>query len=136
MSNAVKFTPANGKIKVSALRKQISDSGYARYQFSISDTGVGMSEAFMKKMYDAFEREQTSTKTGYIGAGLGLSITKKLLNIMGGSISVKSKKDEGSTFTVDLPLKLVEHTSTGEIIEESKIPKHFDEHRIVLVEDI
>jgi PAS domain S-box-containing protein len=136
MSNAVKFTPANGKIKVSALRKQISDSGYARYQFSISDTGVGMSEAFMKKMYDAFEREQTSTKTGYIGAGLGLSITKKLLNIMGGSISVKSKKDEGSTFTVDLPLKLVEHTSTGEIIEESKIPKHFDEHRILLVEDI
>ncbi len=136
LSNAVKFTPANGTIKISAKRKQISDSGYARYQFSISDTGVGMTEDFMKKMYVAFEREHTSTKTGYIGTGLGLSITKKLLDVMGGSISVKSKKGEGSTFTVDLPLKLVEHTPTGEIVEESKIPKHSGEHRILLVEDI
>ena len=136
LGNAVKFTPAKGTITISARRKQISDSGYARYQFSISDTGVGITEEFMKKMYDAFERENSSTKTGYIGTGLGLSITKKLLDVMGGSISVKSKKGEGSTFTVDLPLKLVEHTPSGEIIEESKIPKHSGEHRILLVEDI
>ena len=109
LSNAVKFTPAHGTIKISARRKQISDSGYARYQFTVEDTGVGMTEDFMRKMYDAFEREDTSTRTGYIGTGLGLAITKKLLNVMGGSISVKSKKGEGSTFTVDLPLKLVEH---------------------------
>ena len=136
LGNAVKFTPAKGTIKISAKRKQISDSGYARYQFSISDTGVGMTDDFMKKMYDAFERENNSTKTGYIGTGLGLSITKKLLDVMGGSVSVKSKKDEGSTFTIDLPLKLVEHTPQNETVEESKIPKHSGEYRILLVEDI
>ena len=136
ISNAIKFTPPNGTIKISARRKQISDSGYARYQFSISDTGVGMTEEFMKKMYDAFERENSSTKTGYIGTGLGLSITKKLLDVMGGSISVKSVKDEGSTFTVDLPLKLVEHNQKAEIVEESTIQKRSGGHRILLVEDI
>ena len=136
LGNAVNFTPANGTIKISARRKQISDSGYARYQFTISDTGVGMTEDFMKKMYNAFERENNSTKTGYIGTGLGLSITKRLLDVMGGSISVKSKKGEGSAFTVDLPLKLVEHTKQNESVEESKNPKHSGEYRILLVEDI
>ena len=136
MSNAVKFTPAKGSIKISARRRQISDSGYARYQFTIEDTGVGMTEDFMHKMYDAFEREETSTRTGYIGTGLGLAITKKLLDIMGGSISVKSKKGEGSTFTVDLPLKLVEHHNENAPANEPEILKHSDERRILLVEDI
>ena len=135
LSNAVKFTPEKGAIKISAKRKQVSDSGYARYQFSIADTGVGMTEDFMRKMYDAFEREETSTRTGYIGTGLGLAITKKLLDVMGGSISVKSQKGVGSTFTVDLPLKLVEHVQEN-APAESKIPKHSGEHRILLVEDI
>ena len=136
LSNAVKFTPAHGTIKISARRKQISDSGYARYQFTVEDTGVGMTEDFMRKMYDAFEREDTSTRTGYIGTGLGLSITKKLLNVMGGSISVKSKKGEGSTFTVDLPLKLVEHVRKEDAEPQPVIQKHSDERRILLVEDI
>lgn len=136
LSNAVKFTPNNGTIKISARRKQISDSGYARYQFSVADTGVGMTEDFMRKMYDAFEREETSTRTGYIGTGLGLAITKKLLDVMGGSISVKSRKGEGSTFTVDLPLKLVEHVQSKSPAAEPVIPKHSGERRILLVEDI
>ena len=136
VSNAVKFTPPQGTIKITARRKQTSDSGYARYQFSITDTGVGMTEEFMKKMYDAFEREHTSTRTGYIGTGLGLSITKKLLNVMGGSISVKSQKDVGSTFTVDLPLKLVDHVQKSGTAIEPEIPKHSGESRILLVEDI
>ncbi len=136
ISNAVKFTPSKGIVKISAKRKQVSDSGYARYQIAISDTGIGMTEEFMAKMYNAFEREETSTKTGYIGAGLGLSITKRLLNVMGGSISVKSKKNEGSTFTIDLPLKLVDHVGKNSPVEESAIPKHSGEHRILLVEDI
>ncbi len=136
VSNAVKFTPANGTIKISARRKRISESGYARYEFSITDTGIGMTEDFMQKMYDAFEREETSTRTGYIGTGLGLAITKKLLDVMGGSISVKSRKGEGSTFTVDLPLKIVDHVSENAPAAEPGIPKHSGEHRILLVEDI
>ena len=137
ISNAVKFTPQNGIIIISARQKSVSDSGYARFSFSISDNGVGMTEDFMRKMFEAFEREETSTKTGFIGTGLGLTITKKLLNIMGGSISVKSKKSEGSTFTVDLPLKLAVNndtkSTTKEPIQEYKASGTY---RILLVEDI
>ena len=110
ISNSVKFTPRNGKITISARQKNVSESGYARFTFSVSDNGVGMTEDFMRRMFEAFEREETSTQTGYIGTGLGLTITKRLLDIMGGSISVKSKKGEGSTFTIDLPLKLANHS--------------------------
>ena len=137
MSNAVKFTPAGGKIGLSARQKQASDSGYVRYEFSVSDTGVGMSEEFMKRMYEAFEREQSSTRAGTIGTGLGLSITKNLLNIMGGSITVRSKKGEGTVFTVDLPLKLANYLSpatSSETVTEDFRAK--GEHRILLVEDI
>ncbi|MBQ7630659.1 MAG: response regulator [Selenomonadaceae bacterium] len=135
LSNAVKFTPNDGKIKLTARQKKVSDSGHARYEFSVIDNGVGMSPEFMNKMFDAFEREGTSTQTGYLGTGLGLTITKKLLNIMGGSIRVVSKKNEGSTFTVDLPLKMV--------LEDKKelpiLPRDYKasgKYRILLVEDI
>ena len=92
----------------------------------------------MQKMFEAFEREETSTQSGYIGTGLGLTITKKLLDIMGGSIRFKSKKGKGTTFTVDLPLKLVnkniEESNTDlNITTEHKLN---DKHRILLVEDI
>ncbi|MBQ9486433.1 MAG: response regulator [Selenomonadaceae bacterium] len=135
VSNAIKFTPNDGTVKITARQVRVSDSGYARYEFSVIDNGAGMSEEFMQRMFDAFERESTSTQTGYLGTGLGLTITKKLLNIMGGSINVKSKKNEGSTFTVNLPLKLVQETTKEfpEIIREFKAR---GKYRILLVEDI
>ena len=137
VGNAVKFTPNDGFVKITARQKKVSDSGYARYEFSVIDNGVGMSEDFMKRMFNAFERESTSTQTGYLGTGLGLTITKKLLNIMGGSIEVTSKKNEGSTFVVHLPLKIVKkadepkHSTPDEFIVKAK-----GEYRILLVEDI
>ena len=137
LSNAVKFTPNGGRVTVSAKQKQVSDSGYARFEFSVSDTGVGMSEEFMQRMYEAFEREKSSTRAGTIGTGLGFSITKRLLDLMGGSISVKSRKNEGSTFTVDLPLKFADHVpenADGAELEEAH--KAEGEYRILLVEDI
>ena len=138
LSNAVKFTPAHGKIEVTARQKQVSESGYARYEFSVSDNGVGMTEEFMRRMYNAFEREESSTRAGVIGTGLGLSITKSLLNIMGGSIAVKSKKGYGTTFTVDLPLKLASRVAQP---ADDGAKKETDfrakgERRILLVEDI
>ena len=135
VSNAIKFTPQNGHVSVTAYQKKVSDSGYARFEFSVKDNGVGITEDFMRRMFEAFEREETSTQTGYIGTGLGLAIAKRLLDIMGGSIRVKSKKDEGSTFTVDLPLKLANHQpkKTQELVNDYKA---FDKHRILLVEDI
>ena len=137
LSNAVKFTPPGGSVTVSARQKQVSESGYARFEFSVSDTGVGMTEEFMLRMYEAFEREESSTRAGTIGTGLGLSITKSLLDMMGGSISVKSKKNEGSTFTVDLPLKFASYsTENGAGTEQEIAHKAEGEYRILLVEDI
>ena len=137
VGNAVKFTPNDGKIKITARQKKVSDSGYARYEFSVQDNGIGMTEEFMKKMFDAFERESTSTQTGYLGTGLGLTITKKLLNIMGGSIEVTSKKNEGSTFVVHLPLKIVKNAQdTLPTTPNDFVAKAKGKYRILLVEDI
>ena len=137
ISNAVKFTLYNGSIKVSARQKRVSESGYARFEFEVSDNGIGMSEDFMRRMFEAFEREENSTRTGYLGGtGLGLTITKKILDIMGGSIKVKSKKDAGATFTVDLPLKLVQHVEKDTSTTEQEEYKSTGQYRILLVEDI
>ena len=106
IDNAIKFTPENGLVKISARKTRESESGYARYEFEIADTGIGMTDEFMKRMYQAFEREASSTKSGSTGTGLGLSIAKSILDVMGGSISARSEKGKGSVFIVDLPLKI------------------------------
>ena len=141
VSNAVKFTPAGGTIGISARQKQVSDSGYARYEFAVSDNGIGMTEEFMRRMFDAFEREESSTKAGTTGTGLGLTITKSLLDVMGGSISVESRKGEGTTFTVSMPLKLADkaygpaESCTFDPAGEADF-RATGAHRILLVEDI
>lgn len=137
IDNAIKFTPKGGQVKVTARKKEISDSGYVRCEFIIEDNGVGMSEDFMKHMYESFEREASATKSGIQGTGLGLTITKKLLDKMGGSIDAVSKKGEGTTFTVGLPFKFVrydddDHTS---IIEKNTSDDNYS-NRILLVDDI
>ena len=140
LSNAVKFTPDYGVVTLAARRKQVSESGYARYEFRVSDNGPGISKEFMKKMFDAFEREDSSTRTGKIGTGLGLTITKTLLNIMGGSIRVDSQKGHGATFTVDLPMKKADAGENNAFVapppEEDALYKADGEKRILLVEDI
>ena len=137
ISNAVKFTSPGGAVTVSAEQTLVSDSGYARYVFTVADTGAGMEPEFIKRMYEAFEREESSTSSGVTGTGLGLTITKRLLDVMGGSISVQSKKGEGSSFTVELPLKSAEHAA-----REPSPPRAQDtgkaagERRLLLAEDI
>ena len=137
LSNALKFTPAGGTVTVSARRTELSEPGYGRYAFQVADTGVGMTEEYMRRMFAAFEREESSTKAGVTGAGLGLSITKQLVDLMGGSISVQSKKGEGSVFTVYLPLKQADETAApfGESEADGK-PKAKGQYRILLAEDI
>ncbi|MBR0280897.1 MAG: response regulator [Oscillibacter sp.] len=140
LSNAVKFTPDYGIVTLAARRKQVSESGYARYEFRVSDNGPGISKEFMRKIFDAFEREDSSTKTGKIGAGLGLTITKTLLDIMGGSIRVDSQKGHGAAFTVDLPMKKADAGENNVPVappsEEDALYKADGEKRILLVEDI
>ena len=135
IGNAVKFTPPGGMVTVRARAGDFSDSGYARYFFSVSDTGIGMSEEFLERIFGAFERETTATESGNTGTGLGLSIVRAIVRIMGGTISVSSKKGEGSTFTFELPLK-----AAGTVKDENKcrpLPSSSSQGgRILLVEDI
>ncbi len=137
LDNAIKFTPAGGHVKITGRKKKVSDSGYIRCEFVIVDDGVGMTEDFMKRMYETFEREETSTKTGHISAGLGLAITKKLLDAMGGSIEAESEKGKGTTFTVGLPFKIVREESEEKDapLETISADNNYG-HRILLVDDI
>ena len=106
LSNAVKYTPATGSIFFRISQYDSDIPGCAKYEFRIKDNGLGMSKEFVKHVFDAFEREETSTKSGIQGTGLGMSITKKMVELMGGDIQVESEKDKGSEFTVTLDLKL------------------------------
>ena len=114
ISNAIKFTPSGGIVCLTAKQKQPETDGTALYEFQVSDNGVGISEEFLDKVFDSFERENTSTQTGAAGTGLGLSIVKSLLILMGGTITAESKKGKGSVFTVTLPLKVVKDTEAAE----------------------
>lgn len=109
LSNAIKFTPSGGNIclKIQQLNKGCNN---VRMRFIISDTGIGMSEEFLQRIYKPFEQETTSTSVKYGGTGLGMSITSNLVTLMGGFISVKSKEGVGTTFTVELPFGLSEPT--------------------------
>ncbi|MCR5321628.1 MAG: amino acid permease [Lachnospiraceae bacterium] len=137
LDNAVKYTPVGGSVTVRAMAGELSESGYARYEFQIADTGIGMSEEFLENIFKSFHQEATSTESGLSGTGLGLSMVKSLVDMMGGSVNVRSKKEEGSIFTVDFPLKIVteEKKPLIEVTPKEDL-KAEGEYRVLLVEDI
>ncbi len=115
-SNAIKFTPAGGTVAVQVTQKPARTPGRALYEFRVSDTGIGMSREFAKTVFDPFTREQTSTVSGIQGTGLGMAITRNIVEMMGGSIRVESEQGKGSTFTVNLELRLAaDHREMGPI---------------------
>ena len=140
VSNAVKFTPEGGSVRITAHTKKESDSGYARYEISVSDTGIGMSDEFKERLFEAFEREQSSTEAGTTGSGLGLAIAKSLTDMMGGTLSVQSSRESGTNVTLNIPLKRV----GGGTAAPNTIPAPGNDdtysdggkYRILLVEDI
>ncbi len=105
LSNAVKYTPEGGRVSVEVRQEDSRRKGYQNYVFRCADTGEGMSEAFLQKLYQPFEREQEAASGKAAGTGLGLAITKNLVDMMGGDIHVRSRLGEGSVFTVTLPLR-------------------------------
>lgn len=117
-SNAVKYTPEGGSITVEVYQEPLSDEGKVRLVSVITDTGIGMSEEFMEKMFTKFERE-TDTRVNQIsGFGLGLSIVKQLVDLVGGTIQVRSRQGEGTAFTIRLDVPCVpdvpvDKTETG-----------------------
>lgn len=108
LGNAVKYTPAGGTISFRIQQKTTSRQGYGDYIFKIKDNGIGMTQDFVEHIFEPFEREESATKSGIQGTGLGMAITKNIIDMMGGTISVQSEKGEGSEFTVELCLKLQE----------------------------
>ena len=114
LGNAVKFTKDGGQIRFDAGYRPGADGQHIVVCYRIADTGVGMSEEYVEHIFDEFSQEENIARTQYKGTGLGMAITKRYVDLMGGTITVESKKGEGSTFTVELPL---------EVTEESRLPK-------------
>ena len=111
MSNAIKFTMPGGTVGIRIMQKGAPDlDGFARYEFVVSDTGIGMSKEFASHIFEPFTREESSTVNGIPGTGLGMAITKNIVDMMGGNISVKSKKGEGTEFTISFRFKVGENS--------------------------
>ncbi|MDO4479187.1 MAG: ATP-binding protein [Lachnospiraceae bacterium] len=108
VSNAVKYTPAGGSISALIEELPCEREGYAYMRTSITDTGIGMSEEFLPHIFDSFTRERNSTVSGIQGTGLGMSIVKKLVDLLEGTIEVESTLGKGTTFRVTLPHKIAD----------------------------
>ena len=131
VGNAYKFTPS-GK-SVSVILNEIDDGNY---ELHVKDTGIGMSKEFAKKIFQAFERERTSTVSGIQGTGLGTAITKNIVDLMGGTIEVLTEKDVGTEFIVRVSFKIVENPVIEDAQEEENLTEDFSSVKILLVEDI
>ena len=118
LSNAMKFTKPGGLVGVRIIQKGNAPEGWASYEFEIKDSGIGMSKEFLEHVFEPFERERTSTVSGIQGTGLGMAITKNIVDMMNGTISVESEEGKGSTFTVALQFRICAGSVRQEVIPE------------------
>lgn len=134
ISNAVKFTKDGGTISFVAENCPGNDEHHVIVRYRISDTGIGMSEEFQSRIFDEFTQENDGARTSYKGTGLGMAIAKKYVDLMGGKIEVSSRQGIGSTFTVEIPLRIAEQVLTE---KEEKLRKDMDLHglHVLLAED-
>ena len=133
LANAVKFTPDGGQIGLWIVQKDTAPAGYADFEFHIKDNGIGMSEEFQKHIFEQFARERTSTVSKIQGTGLGMAITKSLVDMMGGRITVKSEQGKGSEFTISLRFPIGE-AKTGQTPPAAKASA-FTGKKLLVVED-
>lgn len=117
VSNAVKYTPEGGSVRLSMYEKPSNQEGCRDYAFVVQDTGTGMSPEFLEKIFDPFEREESAATNHTEGTGLGMAITKNVVDMMGGTIEVESVLGEGSTFTATIPLKVEDESEEPDLSE-------------------
>ena len=118
LSNAIKFTPAGGTVSVRLRQYPGTKRGSEMYEIRVKDNGIGMSPEFVQKIFSPFERERTSTVSRTQGTGLGMAITKNIVDMMGGTIEVQTEQGKGTEFIVCLPLRIqTEHHRTEKIVE-------------------
>ena len=136
ISNAYKFTPEGGVISLTLWETGSGENGYGTYEIRVQDTGIGMSREFADKMFNAFERERTSTVSGTEGTGLGLSITKSIVDMMGGTIEVLTAPGSGTQINLGLKFQLADEEAVPKHqAPESEEPVDFTGKRLLLVED-
>lgn len=129
LSNAVKYTPAGGRIQMTVTQLPQKTKDFVRLRFEVQDNGIGMSEEFLHVIFEPFAREINSVTNQIQGTGLGMPITKNLVELMGGTIDVKSRQGEGSIFTVDLELRIQEQNVDEKFWENHGIT------RVLVVDD-
>ena len=110
LSNAIKYTPSGGSVMLNIGELACDEPGYMIVRTSVSDTGIGMSRDYLTKIFDAFTRERNTTKSKITGSGLGMSIVKKYVDLLGGTIDVESELGKGSTFTVTLKHRIADES--------------------------
>lgn len=130
--NCVKYNKVGGKIRTSLECLGI-ENRIVTYRWTITDTGVGMNEEFVEHVFDSFVQEHSDARTVYNGVGLGMSIVKKIIDKMGGTIEVTSKEGEGSTFVITLPFEIVEKKVEAETREQDN--REISGLHLLLVED-
>ena len=118
LGNAVKFTPAGGSVSLLIKQNPSAPAGYGAYEIRVKDTGIGMSEEFVKRVFEPFEREKTSTVSGIQGTGLGMAITKSIVDAMGGTIEVETAQGKGTEFIINLNFRLQTEHKKVEPIQE------------------
>lgn len=134
INNAIKYTNPGGKIEIICSQDDTIKYGYGQYKYVIHDTGIGISSEFIDSIFDKFSKETNTTNSGLQGAGLGLSIAKKLIELMGGTITVESEVGLGSSFIVEIPLRILDNPK--EYVEGTmNIAYDFVGRRVLLAED-
>ena len=135
MSNAIKFTREQGLVRVSLRDIPHETPGMCYVEIVVEDTGVGISEEFMPKIFNDFEREQSPLTRGITGVGLGLSIVKKLVDLMHGTIEITSRVGEGTRVVVRTPHKIAQWTDNSSPKLTTNLPSTFVGKRVLVVDD-
>lgn len=135
LGNAVKFTDAPGTVTFSVEQTNKTDCS-RMLRFTIKDTGIGMDEAFIPKLFEPFSQEDATTTNRFGGSGLGMAITKNMVDLMGGTIAVESEKGRGTTFTIDIPLLQANHDDTPDTHDASGPSVSVAGLHVLIVEDV
>ena len=134
ISNSIKYTNPGGKIRLLAEELPCEKAGIARYRYTVSDTGIGMSKEYLAHVFEPFSRADSATKSGVVGTGLGMAITKSLTELMGGSIAIESELGAGTTVRLEFENRIAEPVSPIDEIPQN-VSFALEGKKILLVED-
>ena len=135
LSNAMKYTPEGGTVSYTIRQIGRTEDGYGIFEGIIKDTGIGMSKEFSERVFEAFEREKSSTVDGIQGTGLGMAITKSIIDQMGGTIVCNSELGVGTEFVFTVKFKIAKEADVPKVSEHTLTKADFTEKKILLVED-